>query len=347
MAQKRGQSPLISIIIPNWNGKKFLKVCLDSLKKQTFRDFETIIVDNGSEDGSIEYLEKNYEWVRIVALPENIGFAGGCNRGMEAAEGAWVLLMNNDTEADPDWLKHVALAIKEKPEYSFFSTKILMFNQRDMLDGTGDFMSRSLFVFRYGQFDIDKGQYDDLGEIFSPCGASAVYKKAMLDDIGMLDEDFFAYLEDIELGFRAHLAGYKGWFIPDSKIYHIGGASTDSEQMSPWVYRQNIRNMFLVFFKCYPFTVFLRSVPSMIFWHSAHIFYVVRKRRELFPYYFKALWQALKMRKKMRGKRKAIFARKRVPDSEIYRLLKLGSELNWVQYKIRKAHFSSTGKKSH
>lgn len=335
------------MIIPNWNGEKFLPVCLDSLKKQSHKNFETIIVDNGSKDGSLELLKSKYKWVKVVALEENIGFAGGCNRGMEAAEGEWVVLLNNDTEADKDWVKNIAKNIRDKPEYSFFATKMMMFDDRDILDGTGDFISRSLFVFRYGQFDRDTGQYDSLGEIFSPCGAAAVYKKTMLDEIGLLDEDFFAYLEDIELGFRAHLAGYKGWFIPDAVIYHIGGASTDSEQMSPWVYRQNIRNMFLILYKCYPYTVFLRSIPSMLFWHKAHLFYVLRKRIELFPVYFGAYFDALRLRKKMRAKRKEIYKKKRVSNREIYALLKEGSRLNWVQYKIRKKYFRSKGRISH
>lgn len=347
MADESGKRPLISVVIPNWNGASFLPVCLDSLVKQTFNDFETIIVDNGSTDDSLSLLKSKYGWVRVLALEKNEGFAGGCNRGMSAAKGDWIVLMNNDTEADKDWLKNIAGTIKRKSEYSFFATKILRFDKRDILDGTGDFISRSLFVFRYGQFDTDRGQYNSLGDIFSPCGASAVYKKEMLEDIGMLDEDFFAYLEDIDLGMRAHIAGYKGFFIPDSVIYHIGGASTDSERMSPWVYKQNIRNMFLILFKDIPFTVFLRCIPSMLFWHSAHLFYVIRRRRELFKYYFKAFFESVELRKKMGQKRKIILDKRKLPNSELYQLLKTGSRLNWVQYKIRKRYFTASGKVSH
>jgi GT2 family glycosyltransferase len=344
---KSGKRPLISIVIPNWNGALFLPACLDSLESQTFKDFETIVVDNGSTDNSIRLLKSRYKWVNIKSLAKNEGFAGGCNRGMSAAEGEWVVLMNNDTEADKNWLKKIAAAIDKMPDYSFFATKILRFDKREILDGTGDFISRSLFVFRYGQFDTDKGQYDSLGEIFSPCGASAVYSKKMLDDIGMLDEDFFAYLEDIDLGMRAHIAGYKGFFVPDSIIYHIGGASTDSDQMSPWVYKQNIRNMFLILFKDIPFLVFLRCIPSMMFWHSAHLFYVLRRRRELFKHYFKALNESLKLRTKMKEKRKKILGNRIISNAELYRLLKTGSRLNWVQYKIRKRYFTSQGRVSH
>lgn len=344
MAVKSGKRPLISIVIPNWNGASFLPVCLDSLHSQTFKDFETIVVDNGSTDNSLELLKSRYNWVTIHSLAKNEGFAGGCNRGMEVAKGEWLVLMNNDTEADKNWLKKIAGAIVKKREYSFFATKILRFDKREILDGTGDFISRSLFVFRFGQFDTDKGQYDNLGEIFSPCGASAVYSKKMLDDIGLLDEDFFAYLEDIDLGMRAHIAGYKGFFVPDSIIYHIGGASTDSDQMSPWVYKQNIRNMFLILFKDIPFIVFLRCIPSMLFWHSAHLFYVLRRRRELFKYYFKALRESIKLSGKMRMKRKTILRSRAISNGDLYRLLKTGSRLNWVQYKIRKRYFNAQGK---
>jgi GT2 family glycosyltransferase len=342
-----GKRPLISVVIPNWNGASFLPLCLDSLKSQSFKDFEVIVVDNGSTDNSRKLLASEYKWVRVVSLEKNEGFAGGCNRGISASCGGWVVLLNNDTEAHKDWLKNIAVAIKDKPEYSFFATKILMFDKRDILDGTGDFISRSLFVFRFGQFDTDLGQYDDLGEIFSPCGASAVYKREMLDDIGLLDEDFFAYLEDIELGMRAHIAGYKGFFLPYPVIYHIGGASTDSERMSPWVYKQNIRNMFLILFKDVPFPVFLQCIPSMIFWHSAHLFYVIRRRRELFKYYFIALYESLKLYRKMKLKRRSILRNKVISNSDLYRLLKRGSRLNWVQYKIRKRYFTSAGRVSH
>jgi hypothetical protein len=347
MAVDGGKGPLISVVIPNWNGAAFLPVCLDSLKSQSFRDFEVIVVDNGSTDNSRDLLASKYKWARVVPLNKNEGFAGGCNRGISATRGMWVVLMNNDTEAHKDWLKNIVVAIKNKPEYSFFATKILRFDKREILDGTGDFISRSLFVFRFGQFDTDKGQYDDLGEIFSPCGASAVYRKTMLDDIGLLDEDFFAYLEDIDLGMRAHIAGYKGLFVHDSVIYHIGGASTDSELMSPWVYKQNIRNMFLILFKDIPFPVFLICIPSMIFWHSAHLFYVIRRRRELFKYYFIALYESLKLYRKMRLKRRGILGNKTISNSDLYQLLKRGSRLNWVQYKIRKRYFTSAGRVSH
>jgi hypothetical protein len=347
MAVDGGKGPLISIVIPNWNGVAFLPVCLDSLISQSFRDFEVIVVDNGSTDNSRDLLASKYKWVQVVALDKNEGFAGGCNRGISPARGMWVVLMNNDTEAHKDWLKNIAAAIKNKPEYSFFATKILRFDKREILDGTGDFISRSLFVFRFGQFDTDKGQYDGLGEIFSPCGASAIYKKEMLDDVGLFDEDFFAYLEDIDLGMRAHIAGYRGFFVHDSVIYHIGGASTNSEQMSPWVYQQNIRNMFLILFKDIPFPVFLICIPSMIFWHSAHLFYVIRRRRELFKYYFIALYESLKLYRKMRIKRRGILGNKAISNSDLYQLLKRGSRLNWVQYKIRKRYFTSVGRVSH
>jgi len=347
MVDESRRRPLISVVIPNWNGAAFLPVCLDSLKKQSFKNFETIVVDNGSKDESLEILNTRYKWARVVELEENQGFAGGCNRGMEAARGEWIVLMNNDTEADKDWLKNTAKGIEEKQDYSFFSTKILSYHNRNILDGTGDFIARSLFVFRYGQFDEDRGQYDDLGEIFSPCGAAAVYKKSMLDEIGLLDEDFFAYLEDIDLGMRAHLAGYRGWFISDAVIYHIGGASTDSSQMSKWVYRQNIRNMFLILLKDIPFLVFLRCIPSMMFWHPAHIFYVIRRRAELFTEYFKAVWGAARKAPLMLKKRRKLLKKRKASNKEIYRLLKLGSKLNWIQYGIRKKYFRSAGRVSH
>jgi hypothetical protein len=334
MAPRSGERPLISVIIPNWNGANFLPLCLDSLKKQDFKNFETIVVDNGSEDDSLDILKDNYPWVKALPLENNHGFAGGCNRGMETAQGEWIVLLNNDTEADTGWLKEISRAIAEYSEYSFFSTKILMFGDREYLDGTGDYLPRSLYAFRYGQFVKDEGQFDNLGDIFSPCGAAAVYKKTMLDDIGLLDEDFFAYLEDIDLGLRAHLKGYKGRFIPESKIYHIGAGSTDSEKMSPWVYKQNIRNRHLIVFKTLPVTVYLCSLPSIIFWHMADL----ARHPARVPGYLKGYFESLALLPQILKKRRNIMKTRKVSSRYIYNLLKEGSRLYMRQRSFRRSY---------
>lgn len=334
MAPRSGERPLISVIIPNWNGAKFLPLCLDSLKKQDFKNFETIVVDNGSTDESTDIISDDYPWVKSLPLEGNQGFAGGCNRGMEIAQGEWLVLLNNDTETDPGWLKEISRAIMQYNNYSYFSTKIVMFGDRGYLDGTGDYLPRSLYAFRYGQFVKDEGQFDNLEDIFSPCGAAAVYKKTMLDDIGLLDEDFFAYLEDIDLGLRAHLKGYKGKFIPKAKIYHIGAGSTDSEKMSPWVYKQNIRNRHLIVFKTLPLAVYLCSLPSIIFWHMADL---VRHPARI-PGYFKGCFEAFGLLPNMLKKRRYIMKTRVVSNRYIYNLLKEGSRLYMQQRLFRRSY---------
>lgn len=223
--------PVVSVVIPNWNGAEHLPDCLESLRRQTWRDFEVIVVDNASSDDSLALLAK-YGEVQVLALKENRGFAGACNAGIAAARGQYIALLNNDTEVDPNWLAEVVAAFERHPRAGMVASKMLLFDRRDTFHTAGDFYRLDGMPGNRGYLERDEGQYDTEEPVFSACGGSAVYRRAMLDEIGLLDEDFFYSCEDIDLGWRAQLAGWQCIYAPRAVVYHklsaTGGGVTAS-----------------------------------------------------------------------------------------------------------------------
>ena len=221
-----------SVVIPNWNGKRFLAACLGALRDQTFDDVEVILVDNASSDGSQGFVRTEYPDVRLIELEENHGFTGACNVGMEAATGAYVALLNNDTEVQPDWAEQVVTAFAAHPDAGIVASKMLLFDQRNRFHTAGDFFTIDGRAGNRGAWEWDKGQYDRGEYVFSACGGSAAYRKSMLMEIGMLDDDYFFLLEDVDLAWRAQLTGYKVWYEPRAIVFHhlsaTGGGVTAS-----------------------------------------------------------------------------------------------------------------------
>ena len=225
-------SLLLSIVIPNWNGAKFLPACLDSLARQTYQNLEIIIVDNASQDGSQELIKTNYPQVLLIELAENRGFTGACNIGIDAATGEFVALLNNDTEVDPNWAAAVLEAFVTHPKIGSVASKMLLFDKRDHLHTAGDFFTIDGRAGNRGVWQRDTGQFNIEEYVFSACGGSAVYRRSMLDQIGLLDDDFFFSCEDVDLGWRAQLTGWHCLYTPRAIVYHhlsaTGGGTTAS-----------------------------------------------------------------------------------------------------------------------
>lgn len=231
-SDQHDEQPWVSIIIPHWNAAHHLPTCLDSLRNQTYPHVEVIVADNGSTDGSLELLASHYAWVRAVALGENLGFTGACNAGIKVAQGAFVILLNNDTEVDGHWVEEIVAAFGRHPQAGIVASKMLLFDQRDTFHTAGDFIRVNGIPGNRGAWQKDEGQYDREEEVFSACGGSAAYRRAMLDQIGLLDNGFFFSCEDLDLAWRAQLTGWKCVYNPRAIVYHklkaSGGGVTAS-----------------------------------------------------------------------------------------------------------------------
>ncbi len=223
---------LFSIVIPNWNGAHHLPICLNALRAQTYPCFEIIVADNASTDQSMTRLRNDYPEVKVVELPTNRGFTGACNAGIRVATGTYVALLNNDTEVDPNWAAAVVGCFERHPEAGFVASKMLLFDRRDHLHTAGDFYRVDGQAGNRGAWQRDDGQFDTETYVFSACGGSSVYRRSLLDEVGLLDDDFFFSLEDMDLAWRAQMKGWRCVYAPDAVVYHhlaaTGGGTTAS-----------------------------------------------------------------------------------------------------------------------
>jgi len=217
--------PLASVVIPNWNGLAHLPTCLEALQAQTYPHLEVIVVDNGSSDGSQDYITREYPEVRLLALNQNLGLTGGNNLGFRAAKGEILISLNNDTEAEPGFVESLVAALLDHPEAGMATAKLRLFDRRDTLHSAGDGYGVDGIPFNRGVWQRDEGQFDQPGWIFGGCGGAVAYRRAMLDQVGLFDESFFMYCEDVDLNWRSQLAGWRCWYTPEAVVYHKLSAS--------------------------------------------------------------------------------------------------------------------------
>ena len=223
-----------TVIVVNWNGKRFLDECLTALGRQTYPNFGVILVDNGSTDGSVEFVRERFPRVDIISLPENIGFAGANNRAITRAlaDGTqYVALLNNDTKADEQWLEHLVRVMASGRDIGICASKMLRMDDPRILDSTGH-MFKWGRIFERGHGEVDARQYDDQLDIVGACAGACLYRKEMLEDIGLFDERFGSYYEDAELSWRAYNRGWRARFVPESIVLHHRGGTTKSDRRS-------------------------------------------------------------------------------------------------------------------
>jgi GT2 family glycosyltransferase len=314
--------PRVTVVIPNWNGERFLRLCLGSLREQTLGAFETILVDNGSVDGSVTFVKEHFPEVDVVPLGENRGIAAAFNAGIEASTAEFVVLLNNDTEQDPGWLEALVRGAEDHPEAGFFASKLVDFHDRTMLDGAGDAMRLSGLPYRLGHGERDGGRFDRPGYVFGACAAAALYRRDMLDEVGLFDEDFVSYCEDGDLSFRAQLAGYRCFYVPGAVVYHMGSASTGGKR-SPTATRLGSRNSSSLLVKNLPLSAVPHILPFFIFGQlgrmiTAAVTGSLRAHLEGLA----GAWRHLPL---MLAKRAEIQKRKKVSDAEVRRLLRESS----------------------
>lgn len=266
------------MIVVNWNSGTTLKKCLACLFSQTLLPGKIIVVDNASTDGSLGEITDYLHRIRLIRLNDNIGFAEANNIGVREAEGfKWIALINPDAFADPDWLKELLEAADQYPGYSFFGCRMLSAEQNGLLDGTADIYHVSGKYWRRGHGERASDRFNEIEEIFSPCAAAALYKREAFVHCGGFDGAFFCYSEDIDLGFRLRLLGYRCLYVPAAVVQHVGSAVTG--RSSDFTVYYGHRNIVWTFIKNMPWPLFWLYLPQHIMLNVVSIFWFIIKRQ--------------------------------------------------------------------
>lgn len=251
----------VTVVIPNFNGIAYIRGCLNSLRAQDFKDFSVIVVDNGSSDGSMEAVRDEYPEVRLVAFPENTGFCRAVNEGILRSDTPYVLLLNNDTEAEPGFVGALCEAMETRGRAFSCTAKMLKYSDRTKLDDAGNFYNALGWAYARGKGKPEE-RYDKSCRIFSSCGGAAIYRRSVLEEIGLFDEEHFAYLEDMDIGYRARIAGYENWYIPAARVYHVGSATTGS-RYNQFKIRYSSRNNIYLIYKNMPIFQLILNLPLL------------------------------------------------------------------------------------
>lgn len=309
---------LVSIVIVNWNGRRFLEDNLSSIFGQSYKDFEVIFVDNGSTDGSVEFVRENFPGVVLIENTENLGFAGGNNQGIKKASGKYILTLNNDTVLGKGFLGALAAAAESSVEDAgMWAVKILSFDEQVVIDSVGGLLIYPDGLAKgRGRLEKDTGQYDLSGAAFIPSACAGLYRRSMLEEVGLFDEDFFAYCEDTDLGLRARLAGWKTVSVPGAVVYHhysgTGGRYTPFkaylvERNRIWVALKNFPLRFLLLLPFYTGWRYVMQVYGILTGKGAGGRFVEGfSKAELFKVLIKAYVDAFKALPGVLAKRRAI-----------------------------------------
>ena len=251
----------VSVVIPNFNGIAFLDSVLASLEGQTLSNFEVILVDNGSTDGSCSFVTANYPWVHLIELSENFGFCGAVNAGIRAAKAPYVLLLNNDTEVKEDFVEEMLAAIRRHKNAFSCGARMVQYHDRDRLEDVGNYYCALGWSFARGR-GKDIHAYETEDKIFSACAGAAIYRKKIIEKIGYFDEEHFAYLEDTDIGYRARIYGYENWYAPKAIVYHVG-SGTSGSRYNQFKTRYSSRNNIYLIYKNMPLLQIILNLPFL------------------------------------------------------------------------------------
>lgn len=265
----------VSVVIPNYNGINYMRTCLDSLMKQTYGRMPIIVVDNGSTDKSLEFVRETYPQVTLIPLPKNTGFCHAVNVGILASETPYVILLNNDTEAAEDFVEKLLQGIKEHRRAFSCGARMIQFQNRTLLDDAGNYYNALGWAFARGK-GKSSSLYRRQEKIFASCGGAAIYKREIFDEIGLFDEEHFAYLEDIDIGYRARIYGYQNWYIPEAKVYHVG-SGTSGSRYNQFKIRYSSRNNIYMIYKNMPVGQLVLNLPFLILGFLAKIVFFSKK----------------------------------------------------------------------
>jgi len=327
--------PEATIVIPSFNGLHLLKNCLYSIENQTGCTFEVILVDNGSADGTVDWVKRHYQKVQTIRFSVNKGFSAAVNAGVRRSESRYLFLLNNDTELDPACLAILIQTADANGGYASFAPKMIQYFNRKLLDGAGDGVFRGGFGYRLGAREPDSALWDHPMRVFGACAGAALYRRSFFEKVGMFDEDFFAYLEDVDINFRAARLGLRCLYVPGARVYHMG-SQTSGSRLNTFTVHQTTWNMVRVVVQNYPASILLRKWPVILLHHFGWLFLMAWRRQ--FPSYLKGIRSALRSCPAMRIKRNQWTARKTIPDSLFWEMV-VQSEKDILISTLRRGEF--------
>jgi GT2 family glycosyltransferase len=310
-----------TIAILNYDGRALLERVLPSIANQDHPSFRVVVVDNGSRDGSADWLRREWPQVELVELPENVGVTAALNRAVGAAGGEFVALLNNDIELERGWLSALVSDLRAHPEAAAACGKLLQFSDRGRIDAAGDLLAWGSAVANRGAGEVDQGQYDQPGEVFGAGAAAALYRRSAFDVVGPFDEDFWAYLEDVDWAFRARLAGFTARYVPAAVGYHMGSATTAQRPLYQALQRQN---QLALVAKDYPARKLLRYAPRIAVFHG--LWLAASVRDGMLGAHFRGLARGLRLLPRALRKRRAIQRGRRVDPAVLERVV----DRRWV-----------------
>ena len=270
---------LVTVVIPTWNGCRLLAYCLAALGTQSWRDFEVVVVDNGSVDGTVAWVAGQYPDVQVIANGENRGFAAAVNQGIRATAGRYVVTLNNDTAPEAGWLAALVVVAESEPRVGMCASKMLFADRPGMINSTGICLDRAGIAWDRRGGELDDGLETAPVEVFGPCGGAALYRRAMLEEIGLFDEDFFAYLEDVDLAWRARRSGWRCLYVPGARVLHRHSAT--GVEGSPFKSYHLGRNKVWLIAKNYPFGPLWRYGGFLVLYDVAAVLYALIIRRDV------------------------------------------------------------------
>ena len=252
-----------------------MEVCMESLYKQTWKDFEVIVVDNASKDGSVAYIKEHYPDIRLIEMDTNTGFSAAVNAGIKAAKAPYVFLLNNDTECEPNCVKELYHTIRKSKKNFSVSSQMIQYHNRECIDSAGDVYTVLGWAFNRGN-GKQTSLYSKEERVFTACAGAALYQKAVFDEIGYFDENFFAYREDIDIGYRARIHGYENIYCPTAKVYHIGSGTSGSKH-NEFKVKLGVRNNIYLNYKNMPVPFLILNLPFLLIGYSIKWMYFIKK----------------------------------------------------------------------
>lgn len=264
----------VTVIIPNYNGKQLLENCIETLEKQTCPDFKLLVIDNGSTDGSVDVTSDVLD-LEMIALKENTGFCGAVNIGIEHTKTPYFILLNNDTEAEPEFVEALLEGISKSERIFSCGAMMIDYHNRELIDNAGDYYTTLGWAVARA-----KGKkvtdYDKTRKVFSCCGGAAIYRTDVVRKIGPFDEKHFAYLEDVDMGYRARIYGYENYYIPQSRVFHVGSATTGTRYNEKKVFLA-ARNSVYLLYKNMPLLQLIINLPFVLLGILVKTLFFVRK----------------------------------------------------------------------